>query len=242
MLPTAPECDHRKVMDRARVLVVDDEPSIVDAVATALGYAGFEVDRAASGTEALTSAARCAPDAVVLDIMMPGVDGVEVCRHLRACGIDAPVLFLTAKHTVTDKVVALQAGGDDYVVKPFSLVEVVARVQAMTRRYRAQTASPAVLRFADLDVHPDGHQVFRAGQEIVLTATEFRLLQYFVTNHDLVLTKEQILDEVWPADFDGPLNIVETYVAYLRKKLNAHGPPLIHTVRLVGYVLREGGT
>ena len=221
------------------MVVVDDEPSIVDAVATALGYAGFEVARADGGVDALALATQRPPDAIVLDVMMPDVDGVEVCRRLRSLGIETPVLFLTAKHELGDKVTALRAGGDDYVVKPFSLVEVVARVQAMTRRSVARRRQPATLAYADVRVEVAAHRAFRGEAELTLTATEFRLLKYSLTNPDRTLTKEQILAAVWSVDFDGPVNIVEAYVSYLRRKLNAHGPPLIHTVRLVGYVLRK---
>lgn len=227
------------VTQRARVLVVDDEPSIVDAVATALGYAGFDVTRADGGMAALAHATDTSQDAIVLDVMMPDLDGIEVCRRLRALDIETPILFLTAKADLGDKVIALRAGGDDYVVKPFSLVEVVARVQAMTRRSRARRRTPEVLAYADVRMTVAAHQAFRGPNELHLTATEFRLLRYFLTNPGLTLTKDQILAAVWTPDFDGPVNIVETYVSYLRRKLNEHGPPLLHTVRLVGYVLRE---
>jgi two-component system OmpR family response regulator len=222
-----------------RVLVVDDEPSIVDAVATALGYAGFTVAVADSGEAALAAVAVAVPEVIVLDIMMPGMDGVSVCRTLRARGVDSSVLFLTARDDVADKVTGLRAGGDDYVVKPFALAEVVARVQAMARRRGTDPEPPTVLSFADVRIDLQGHQVFRAGTQIPVTATEFRLLEYFVRHPRRILSKEQILDAVWPEDFDGPVNIVETYVGYLRRKLNEHGPPLIRTTRLVGYVLRE---
>jgi two-component system OmpR family response regulator len=222
-----------------RVLVVDDEPSIVDAVATALGYAGFTVTVADSGEAALAAVAVSVPEVIVLDIMMPGMDGVSVCRTLRARGVDSSVLFLTARDDVADKVTGLGAGGDDYVVKPFALAEVVARVQAMARRRGSQPDRPTDLSFADVRIDLAGHQVFRGDAQIPVTATEFRLLEYFVRNPRRTLSKEQILDAVWSEDFDGPVNIVETYVGYLRRKLNEHGPPLIHTTRLVGYVLRE---
>lgn len=228
--------------ESARVLVVDDEPSLVDAVSTALRYAGFETVGAADGEEALAAADHGDFDAIVLDIMMPETDGVDVCRILRDRGVEAPVLFLTARADVTDKVTALRAGGDDYVVKPFSLPEVVARVEAMTRRYRGRRSQPSVVQFADLEVYPEAHRVLRNGTEIVLTATEFRLLRYFLANPGITLSKMQIVAAVWPLDFDGPATIVETYVGYLRRKLDAHGPPLIHTVRLVGYVLRSADT
>ena len=243
VLPTAPRphcrCHDASVDFPARVLVVDDEPSIVDAVATALGYAGFDVTRASSGTEALARATAGQPDVIVLDIMMPSLDGVSVCRELRARGVDSLILFLTARDGVHDRVTALRAGGDDYVVKPFALAEVIARVEAMCRRRRGVPHLPGELRFADVTLNVEQHEASRAGASLPLTATEFRLLTYFLRNPRRTLSKDQILAAVWPMDFDGPVNIVETYVGYLRKKLNAHGPPLIHTIRLVGYVLRD---
>ena len=242
VLPTAPRprrrCHDAIVDFPARVLVVDDEPSIVDAVATALGYAGFDVTRAGSGPEALARATAGQPDVIVLDVMMPGLDGISVCRELRARGVDSLILFLTARDEVRDRVIALRAGGDDYVVKPFALAEVIARVEAMCRR-RGVTKPPGELRFADVRLNVEQHEASRAGASLTLTATEFRLLTFFLRNPHRTLSKDQILAVVWPMDFDGPVNIVETYVGYLRKKLNAHGPPLIHTIRLVGYVLRD---
>jgi two-component system OmpR family response regulator len=222
----------------ARVLVVDDEPSLVDAVATALGYAGFDVARAGSGTEALAKVAESRPDVIVLDVMMPGMDGIHVCRELRTRGVDSLILFLSARDEVSDRVSALRSGGDDYVVKPFALSEVIARVEAMARR-RGTVSRPGLLRFADVELDVELHEVHRADSALQLTATEFRLLAYFMANPRRTLSKDQILAAVWPLDFDGPVNIVETYVGYLRRKLNAHGPPLIHTIRLVGYILRD---
>jgi two-component system OmpR family response regulator len=222
-----------------RVLVVDDEPSIVDAVSTALGYAGYDVAVADSGEAALAAVAAAVPDVIVLDVMLPGMDGVAVCRALRARGVDAAVLFLTARDAVDDRVLGLRAGGDDYVVKPFALAEVIARVEALARRRAIDPPRPRELVFADLRIDSEGHQVLRGATPIPLTLTEFRLLEHLVRNARRVLSKEQLLDAVWPADFDGPVNIVETYVGSLRRKLDPHGPPLIHTVRLVGYVLRE---
>jgi two-component system OmpR family response regulator len=219
-----------------RILVVDDEPSIVDAVGTALRYEGYEVEQAFSGREALAAVQRFEPHLVVLDIMLPDVDGLEVGRRLRAQGYDTAVLFLTAKDATEDKIEGLKAGGDDYVTKPFSLAEVVARTQAILRR-TAAAAPGAVLRFADLVLDEDRHEVMRGDTPITLTATEFELLRYFLLNPRRVLSKSQILQNVWRYDFGGNANVVETYVSYLRKKLDAAGPPLIRTVRQAGYML-----
>ncbi len=222
----------------ARVLVVDDEPSITDAVATALGYEGFEVATAGDGRRALELVDEFTPDLLVLDIMMPGLDGVTLTKRLRRDGYDVPVLFLTARTSPEERIEGLQAGADDYVTKPFTLGEVVARVHAILRRTRG--SSPVgPLRFADVVLDKDRHEVRRGGEPVKLTATEFNLLRYFMANPRRVLSKQQILDAVWHYDFEGDPNIVETYVSYLRKKLEKHGPPLIHTIRLVGYVLRE---
>jgi two-component system, OmpR family, response regulator len=221
-----------------RILVVDDEPSIVDAVATALRYEGFAVDEATTGRDALAAVARDEPDLIVLDWMLPDIEGIEVGRRLRAQGVRSAVLFLTAKDATENKVEALRAGGDDYVTKPFSLAEIVARTQAILRR----TAGPLpgdVLRFADLSLDESRHEVFRGDTRIDLTATEFSLLRYFMLNPRRVLSKSQILQNVWRYDFGGNSNVVETYVSYLRKKLDAAGPPLIRTLRQVGYMLEE---
>jgi two-component system OmpR family response regulator len=224
---------------KRRVLVVDDEPSIVDAVATSLRYEGFEVDEAATGRAALAAAQANTPDMIVLDVMLPDLDGIEVTRRLRADGIRVPILFLTARDTVDDKVAGLTVGGDDYVTKPFSLAEVVARTHAVLRRTGGEPEHDARLRFADIEMDEDSHEVWRGGQPVPLTATEFSLLRFFLLNPRRVLSKSQILDHVWHYDFGGDGNIVETYVSYLRKKLDACGPPVIHTIRLVGYSLRE---
>jgi two-component system OmpR family response regulator len=224
---------------KQRVLVVDDEPSIVDAVATSLRYEGFDVEEAATGRAALASAQNNPPDMIVLDIMLPDLDGIEVTRRLRADGIRVPVLFLTARDAVEDKVAGLTVGGDDYVTKPFSLAEIVARTHAILRRAGAIPEQDNRLRFADIEMDEDSHEVWRAGQAIQLTATEFSLLRFFLLNPRRVLSKSQILDHVWHYDFGGDANIVETYVSYLRKKLDVVGPPVIHTIRLVGYALRE---
>jgi len=225
---------------RLQVLVVDDEPAIVDAVATTFRYEGFEVREATTGRSALSSAQEAPPDLIVLDIMLPDLDGLEVTRRLRADGIKAPVLFLTAKDAVEDKVAGLTVGGDDYVTKPFSLAEVVARARAILRRTQGDgEGRGARLHFADLEMDEDSHEVWRAGQPVELTATEFSLLRFFLLNPRRVLSKSQILDHVWHYDFGGDSNVVETYVSYLRRKLDRLGPPLIHTIRLVGYSLRE---
>jgi two-component system OmpR family response regulator len=219
-----------------RILVVDDEHSIVDAVATALRYEGYEVEEAATGREALTSVAQNEPDLIVLDWMLPDIEGIEVGRRLRAQGFKTAVLFLTARDSTANKVEALRAGGDDYVTKPFSLAEIVARIQAILRR--SASALPGdVLEFADLVLDEGRHEVFRAERRIDLTGTEFALLRYFMLNPRRVLSKGQILQNVWRYDFGGNSNVVETYVSYLRKKLDSEGPPLIRTVRQAGYML-----
>jgi len=222
-----------------RILVVDDEPSIVDSVSTSLRYEGFDVEEATNGRTALAAAQDRTPDLIVLDVMLPDLDGLEVTRRLRADGIRTPVLFLTARDALDDKLAGLTIGGDDYVTKPFSLAEVVARIRVILHRSLGDEQDDGVLRFADLEMDEASHEVRRGGQPIQLTATEFNLLRYFLLNPRRVLSKPQILDHVWHYDFGGEPNVVETYVSYLRKKLERHGPPLIHTIRLVGYTLRE---
>jgi two-component system, OmpR family, response regulator len=223
---------------RNRILVVDDEPSIVDAVATSLRYEGFDVEEAVNGRAALSAAQQHAPDLIILDVMLPDLDGLEVTRRLRSDGIRSPILFLTARDALEDKISGLTVGGDDYVTKPFALAEIVARSRAILRRSGAGVES-GVLRFADLEMDEGAHEVRRADHTIELTATEFNLLRFFMRNPRQVLSKAQILDNVWHYDFGGEANVVETYVSYLRKKLERHGPPLIRTLRLVGYTLRE---
>ncbi|HZU73788.1 MAG TPA: response regulator transcription factor [Acidimicrobiales bacterium] len=220
-----------------KVLVVDDEQYIRDLVGTSLRYEGFEVAEAANGRSALALVDKFRPDAVVLDIMLPDLDGIEVTRRLRSDGIRVPVLFLTAKDATEDKVVGLTVGGDDYVTKPFSLEELVARLRAVLRRTKPERES-SQLRFADVVMDEDTHEVWRGETPVQLTATEFNLLRYFLLNPRRVLSKTQILEHVWQYDFDGDPNVLETYVSYLRKKLDPLGPPLIHTVRRVGYSLR----
>ncbi len=223
---------------KQRILVVDDEPSILDSVATVLRYEGFDVEPADSGRAGLAKAQEEGFDLVILDVMLPDLDGFEVTRRLRADGIATPVLFLTAKGEPEDMVEGLGVGGDDYVAKPFSLAVVVARVRAILRRSRSEQADTR-LRFADLEMDEESHEVWRRGVAVPLTATEFNVLRLFLMNPRRVLSKDQIIDHVWHYDFGGNQNIVETYVRYLRRKLDALGPPLIHTIRLVGYVLRE---
>jgi two-component system OmpR family response regulator len=218
-----------------RILVVD-EPSIVDAVSTALRYEGYAVDEARSGREALDCVVREEPDLIVLDWMLPDIEGIEVGRRLRARGFKTAVLFLTAKDATENKIEALRAGGDDYVTKPFSLAEIVARTQAILRRTAGEQPGD-VLRFADVVLDERRHEVFRRETPIPLTATEFALLRYLMLNPRRVLSKAQILQNVWRYDFGGNANVVETYVSYLRRKLDAAGPPLIRTVRQVGYML-----
>jgi two-component system OmpR family response regulator len=226
---------------RPRVLVVDDEPSIVDTIATALGYEGFEVATAADGRTALELVDELRPDLVVLDVMLPDVDGISIARRLRSDGDATPILFVTARDAPRDRVEGLTAGADDYVTKPFTLAEVIARVHAILRRTFGADAPPTSrLTFADVELDGDTHEVWRGGKPVRLTATEFNLLRFFMENPRLVLSKTQIVDHVWHYDFDGDPNVVETYVSYLRRKLDAHGPPLIQTIRLVGYTLREG--
>ena len=226
----------------SRILVVDDEPSITDAVATALTYEGFEVRSESTGRGALAAATSFRPDLIVLDVMLPDLDGLEVTRRLRSDGLRTPVLFLTARDATEDKVSGLTVGGDDYVTKPFSLAEVVARVQAVLRRTSPGGVAEGVLRFEDVVLDEETREVWRNGTPVHLTATEFNLLRYFLLNPRRVLSKAQILDHVWQYDFDGDANVVETYVSYLRKKLDRLGPPLIQTVRLVGYSLRRGAS
>jgi len=221
-----------------RVLVVDDELNIAELVATALRYEGFEVRTAGDGRAALAGVRAFAPDLVVLDVMLPGLDGFEVQSLMRVEGLTAPVLFLTARDAVEDRVRGLTLGGDDYMTKPFSLAELVARVRAVLRRTAGAPVEPHQLRFADLELDDDTHEVRRGERRIDLSPTEFTLLRYLLLNPRRVLSKAQILDHVWQYDFGGDGRIVETYISYLRKKVDRDGPPLIHTLRGVGYSLR----
>jgi two-component system, OmpR family, response regulator len=222
-----------------RVLVVDDEVNIAELIGLALRYEGWQVQMAHTGTKAVTAAKDFEPDAVVLDMMLPDFDGMEVLRRVRATQPDLPVVFLTAKDAVEDRVAGLTAGGDDYVTKPFSLEEVVARLRGLMRRAGAQRqASSSVLVVGDLRLDEDSHEVFRGDDEINLTATEFELLRYLMRNQRRVLSKAQILDRVWNYDFGGQANVVELYISYLRKKIDAGRAPMIHTLRGAGYVLK----
>lgn len=219
----------------AKVLVVDDEPNIRALLSQTLRLVSFDVRTAESGSRALTVAREFEPDIVVLDVMLPDLDGFEVARRLG----QVPVLFLTARDTVEDRVRGLSIGADDYVAKPFSLEEVVLRIRAILRRSRvAEPHNGNVLTYADLRLDPDAHEVRRAGEQVDLSPTEFNLLAYLLTNAGRVVSKAQILDSVWRYDFDGDSSIVESYVYYLRKKIDKWDPPLIHTVRGVGYTLR----
>jgi DNA-binding response OmpR family regulator len=220
------------------VTVIDDDPSVTSVLKRGLSLEGYAVTIANSGEEGLTSIRGQAPDLVILDVLMPGLNGYDVLERLRAADADLPVLMLTAKDAPADQVHGLQAGADDYVVKPFTFAVLQARVHALLRR--REKVHPTVLRFADLTVDLDGHQVRRGARELVLTALEFRLLAEFLQHPRQVLSKEQLLDRVWGYDFGGNGNVVEVYVKQLRQKLEADGEPrLLHTVRNVGYVLRE---
>jgi two-component system OmpR family response regulator len=223
-----------------RVLVVDDENSISELIATSLKFVGFDVRTAANGAQALQVAQEFKPHAIILDVMLPDQNGFEVCRQLRSEGHNVGVLFLTAKDSVEDKIAGLTIGGDDYVTKPFSLEELVARLRALLRRTGATEVMPdeEKIRFADLELDEATHEVRRAGNLIDLSPTEFLLLRYLMINADRVVSKAQILDHVWQYDFRGDMGIVETYVSYLRKKVDIYDPALIHTVRGVGYRLR----
>jgi two-component system OmpR family response regulator len=223
-----------------RILVVDDESSISDLIATSLKFVGFEVRTAATGSQALTIAEEFKPHAMILDVMLPDLDGFEVCRKIRNEGIEVGVLFLSAKDEMKDKVQGLTIGGDDYMTKPFSLEELVARLRALLRRIGAvpQSIEDEKIRFADLELDEATHEVRRAGKLLELSPTEFTLLRYLLINADRVVSKAQILDHVWDYDFGGDAGIVETYISYLRKKIDVFNPPLIHTVRGVGYRLR----
>jgi len=224
----------------SRILVVDDENSISELIATSLKFVGFDVRTAASGSEALRIADEFKPHALILDVMLPDQNGFEVCRQLRNDGHNVGVLFLTAKDSVEDKINGLTIGGDDYVTKPFSLEELVARLRALLRRIGVVegTVDEEKIRFADLELDEATHEVRRAGNLIELSPTEFLLLRYLMINADRVVSKSQILDHVWQYDFRGDAGIVETYVSYLRKKIDIYEPALIHTVRGVGYRMR----
>ena len=222
----------------ARLLVVDDEPNIVELLSASLRFAGFEVETAAGGLEAVETARTYRPDLLVLDVMMPGLDGFGVVRRLRQEGVRTPVVFLTARDATEDKVQGLTLGGDDYVTKPFSLEEVVARIRAVLRRVSSSPQAAKHLSFADIELDEDTHEVWKDGALVPLSPTEFKLLRYFMQNPGRVLSKAQILDHVWNYDFGGEANVVESYVSYLRRKVDTTEPRLLHTLRGVGYVLR----
>ncbi len=224
----------------ARLLVVEDDPNIVELLSASLRFAGFEVATAQDGHQALRQAREFRPDLMVLDVMMPGIDGFEVVRRMTAEGNRCPVLFLTARDAVEDKITGLTVGGDDYVTKPFSLDEVIARIRAVLRRSASAPNAPDAerLTFADIDLDDETHEVWKAGELVPLSPTEFKLLRYFMQNAGRVLSKSQILDHVWHYDFGGEANVVESYVSYLRRKVDTTEPRLLHTLRGVGYVLR----
>jgi two-component system OmpR family response regulator len=222
----------------ARLLVVDDEPTILELLAGTLRFAGFDVLTAVSGAEALRAAAAGRPDLILLDVMMPDCDGFDVVRRIRAGGPRVPVIFLTARDSVHERVTGLTLGGDDYVTKPFSLDEVLARIRAVLRRSRGEPEAGSRLAVADLELDEDSHQVWRGGTEVALSPNEFKLLRYLMINAGRVLSRAQILDHVWDYSFDGDGNIVESYICYLRRKLDRGEPRLIHTIRGIGYVLR----
>ena len=223
-----------------RILVVDDESTISDLISTSLKFVGFDVRTAANGAQALTAVEEFKPHAIILDVMMPVMDGFEVCRNIRNSGNQVGILFLTAKDETKDKVEGLMIGGDDYLTKPFGLEELVARVHALLRRIGIveQEVNDEKISYADLVLNESTHEVHRAGQLIDLSPTEFTLLKYLLINADCVVSKSQILDYVWDYDFGGDAAIVETYISYLRKKIDIYEPALIHTVRGVGYRLR----
>ncbi|MEV5414083.1 response regulator transcription factor [Thermopolyspora sp. NPDC052614] len=224
-----------------RLLVVDDEPNIRELLSASLRYAGFDVITAADGRDAVQLAERTRPDLVVLDVMLPDLDGFAVINRLRSAGRRVPVVFLTARDATEDKIAGLGLA-DDYVTKPFSLEEMLARIRAVLRRTRGEHLSPARLQVADLEMDEESHQVWRAGKPVRLSPTEFKLLHYFMLNAGRVLSKAQILDHVWNYDFGGDRNVVESYVSYLRRKIDTVDPRLIHTLRGVGYVLRAPRT
>jgi two-component system, OmpR family, response regulator len=221
-----------------RVLVVDDEPNIADVIAMALRYQGFTVETAGDGQSALRAVADFKPRLMVLDIMLPDMEGFEVAQRLGAQRSTVPIIFLTARDSTEDKIRGLTMGGDDYVTKPFSLEELVARIRTILRRTGLTEPDSGRLTFEDLELDEETHEVMRSGAPVDLTATEYRLLRFLMLNPRRVLTRTQILDHVWDYDFGGDARVLETYISYLRKKLNGHGPQLIHTVRGVGYALR----
>jgi two-component system OmpR family response regulator len=233
------------VMDNGRphrVLVVDDEPNIVDVISMALRFQGFEVESAGTGADAIAAVAAFKPELIVLDVMLPDMEGFDVARRLGAERARVPIVFLTARDSTEDKIRGLTIGGDDYVTKPFSLEELIARIRSVLRRSGLAEPESSRLTFEDIELDEDAHEVTRDGEVVDLTATEYRLLRYLMLNPRRVLTRAQLLEHVWEYDFGGDARVLETYVSYLRKKLDRHGPPLIHTVRGVGYALRPPRT
>jgi two-component system OmpR family response regulator len=224
--------------EQVRILVVDDEPNIVDVISMALRFEGFQVESASTGADAIAAVAARPPQLLVLDVMLPDFDGFEVARRLASARAEVPIIFLTARDSTEDVVHGLTVGGDDYVTKPFSLEELIARIRTILRRSGLSEEASSKLMLADLELDEDTHQVSRGGREIDLTATEFRLLRYLMLNPRRVLTRSQLLDHVWNYDFGGDARVLETYISYLRKKIDVDAPPLIHTVRGVGYALR----
>ncbi len=224
--------------EKCRILVVDDDEYVVDLLSTSLGFQGFDVKIARTGFDAISEAQSFSPALIVLDVGLPGIDGFEVCRRLRADGDLVPVIFLTARDTQDDLLSGFTKGGDDYVTKPFSLGEVLARITAVLRRSGAADPDTTIHRYADLEMDEDTHRTTRAGKVVDLSPTEWKLLRYLLMNADRVLSKSQILDHVWQYDFGGGDSTVETYIHYLRKKVDQHDPKLIHTVRGVGYTIR----
>ena len=227
-------------MVKTRVLIVDDEPNIRDLLATSLRFAGYEIQTAANGAQAVTAVTESEPDIILLDVMLPDMNGFSVTKKLRSSGIQAPILFLTARDDVEDKITGLTVGGDDYLTKPFSLDEVVARIQAILRRTKTVDAESAVIDAGAVVINQDAHEVTIEGKLVELSPTEYKLLRFLVMNPDRVLTKAQILDHVWEYDFNGDMGIVESYVSYLRKKLDPiSSRPLIQTKRGVGYIYKK---
>ena len=221
-----------------KILIADDEDYLRDMLGTALRFAGFETALAKDGYDAIKQSQAFGPDLVLLDVMMPGIDGLEVCRRMRDDGDDTPVIFLTALDEESDRIQGFVKGGDDYVTKPFSLEELIGRIRAVLRRTQGSAAPTSVISYGDLEIDEEAHQVRRGGDLIDLSPTEYKLLRYLALNSERVLSKSQILDHVWQYDFDGDGSVVESFVSYLRKKVDHGREPLIQTVRGVGYVIR----
>ena len=227
-------------MENVKVLIVDDEPNIRDLLSTSLRFAGFSVHAVGNGADAVNAAEKGEPDIILLDVMLPDMNGFSVTKKLRSMGINAPVLFLTARDETADKVTGLTVGGDDYMTKPFSLDEIVARINAILRRTKQVETEESVLEVGEIKINQDAHEVFANGQAVDLSPTEYKLLRFLISNPNRVLTKAQILDHVWEYDFNGEMGIVESYVSYLRKKLDPiTSEPLIQTKRGVGYMYKS---